>query len=111
VAFVIVAAGMSVWMMVPALMAEHLAGGFGGKAAGRYRLVTDFGFIVGPATVGWLVGRFGFAAGAAAIASVLVVSILLSPLSPRWPDPRVLFARLMDRKVNWTCSSTTGFQG
>jgi MFS family permease len=78
VAFVIVAAGMSVWMMVPALMAEHLAGGFGGKAAGRYRLVTDFGFIVGPATVGWLVGQFGFAAGAAAIALVLVVSILLS---------------------------------
>ena len=78
VAFAILAAGMSVWMMVPALMAEHLAGGFGGKAAGRYRLVTDFGFIVGPATVGWLIGRFGFATGAAAIAMVLVVSILLS---------------------------------
>ena len=78
VAFVIVTAGMSVWMMVPALMAEHLAGGFGGKAAGRYRLVTDFGFIVGPATVGWLVGRFGFATGAAAIAVVLLFSILLS---------------------------------
>jgi MFS family permease len=78
VAFAILAAGMSVWMMVPALMAEHLADGFGGKAAGRYRLATDFGFIVGPATVGWLVGRFGFAAAAAAIAAVLVVSILLS---------------------------------
>jgi MFS family permease len=77
-AFVIVAAGMSVWMMVPALMAENLAGDFGGKAAGLYRLVTDFGFIVGPAAVGWLVGRFGFVAGAAAIAAVLIVSIALS---------------------------------
>ena len=77
-AFVIVAAGMSVWMMVPALMAESLAGGFGGKAAGLYRLVTDFGFIAGPASVGWLIGRFGFAAGAAAIAAVLLVSIVLS---------------------------------
>jgi MFS family permease len=78
VAFVILTAGMSVWMMVPALMAEHLAGGFGGRAAGLYRLVTDFGFIVAPAAVGWLVDRFGFAAGAAAIAAVLIVSILLS---------------------------------
>jgi MFS family permease len=78
VAFVILTAGMSVWMMVPALMAEHLAGGFGGRAAGLYRLVTDFGFIVAPAAVGWLVDRFGFAAGAAAIVAVLIVSILLS---------------------------------
>jgi MFS family permease len=78
VAFVILTAGMSVWMMVPALLAECLAGGFGGKAAGIYRLVTDFGFIVAPATVGWLVDQWGFGAGAAAIAAVLVVSILLS---------------------------------
>jgi len=77
-AFVVVAAGMSVWMIVPALMAENLAGGFGGKAAGLYRLVTDFGFIVGPAIVGWLIGRFGFTAAAAAIAAVLLVSIVLS---------------------------------
>jgi MFS family permease len=77
-AFVILTAGMSVWMMVPALMAEHLAGGFGGKAAGLYRLVTDLGFIVAPATVGWLIGRAGFAMGAAVIAVVLVVAIGLS---------------------------------
>jgi len=77
-AFVILAAGMSVWMMVPALMAEHLAGGFGGRAAGLYRLVTDFGFIIAPATVGSLVDGFGFGAAAAAIAMVLLVSILLS---------------------------------
>lgn len=77
-AFIVVTAGMSVWMTVPALMAENLTGGFGGKAAGLYRLVTDFGFIVGPATVGWLVGQFGFAAGAAAIAAVLLLSIVLS---------------------------------
>jgi MFS family permease len=77
-AFIMLTAGMSVWMMVPALMAEQLAGGFDGKAAGVYRLVTDFGFIVAPATVGWLVDRFGFAAGSAAIAAVLGVSILMS---------------------------------
>jgi hypothetical protein len=40
--------------------------------------VTDLGFIVAPAAVGWLIERSGFAAGAAAIATVLVVSILLS---------------------------------
>ena len=84
-AFVVVTAGMSVWMMVPALMAECLAGGFGGRAAGLYRLVTDFGFIVAPAAVGWLVDRFGFAAGAAVIAAVLVVSILLSSCFLRNP--------------------------
>jgi MFS transporter, DHA1 family, multidrug resistance protein len=77
-AFIVVAAGMSVWMTVPALMAESMAGAFGGKAAGLYRLVTDFGFIIGPAIVGWLIGRFGFAAAAASIAAVLLVSIVLS---------------------------------
>jgi MFS family permease len=85
VAFVILTVGMSVWMTVPALMAEHLAGGFGGKTAGLYRLVTDLGFIVAPATVGWLVDRLGFASGAAAIAAVLVVSILLSTCFLRNP--------------------------
>jgi MFS family permease len=78
VSYACLTAGMSVWMLVPALLAERLAGGFGGRAAGKYRLVTDLGFIVAPATVGWLIERSGFAAGAAAIAAVLVVSILLS---------------------------------
>lgn len=77
-AFVILTAGMSVWMMVPALMAEHLTGGFSGRAAGLYRLVTDFGFIAAPAIVGWLVDGFGFGAAAAAIATVLIASILLT---------------------------------
>ena len=77
-AYTFLTVGMSVWMLVPALLAERLAGGFGGRAAGLYRLVTDLGFIVAPAAVGWLIERNGFAAGAAAIATVLVVSILLS---------------------------------
>jgi MFS transporter, DHA1 family, multidrug resistance protein len=77
-AYAVLTAGMSVWMLVPALLAERMAGGFGGRAAGQYRLVTDFGFIVGPATVGWLIEQFGFATGAAAIVGVLALSILLS---------------------------------
>jgi MFS family permease len=86
VAFVVLVAGMSVWMTVPALLAENLAGGFGGRAAGLYRLVTDFGFIVGPAVVGWLIQHFGFAAAAASIAAVLLASILLSlAFLPRRP--------------------------
>lgn len=79
-AFVCLAAGMSVWMLVPALLAEQLPGGFGGRSAGLYRLVTDFGFIVAPGLVGWLIGRFGFTAAVLAIAAVLCVSLALSAL-------------------------------
>jgi MFS family permease len=78
VAFALLTAGMSVWMTVPALLAEHLAGSFGGKAAGLYRLVTDLGFILAPGIVGWLIGQFGFGAGALAIAGVLCGSLALS---------------------------------
>ncbi len=70
--------GMSVWMAAPALLAEQLAGGFRGKGAGLYRLVTDFGFIVAPAAVGWLIGTSGFAMGSAVIATILVAAIALS---------------------------------
>ena len=81
IASVFLVGGMSVWMAAPALLAERLAGGFRGKGAGLYRLVTDFGFIVAPAAVGWLIGQFGFATGAAVIAGVLVTAIVLSLLS------------------------------
>jgi len=77
-AFVLFTAGMSVWMLVPALLREHLGGDFRGRAAGLYRLVTDLGFILAPAVVGWLIGRSGFLAGALAIALVLALSIALS---------------------------------
>lgn len=77
-AFVVLTSGMSVWMLVPALLREHLGRDFRGRSAGLYRLVSDLGFILGPATVGWLIGRYGFLAGAVAIAAVVLLSILLS---------------------------------
>jgi len=86
-AFILLTAGMSVWMQVPALMAEHLPGGFGGKTAGLYRLVTDSGFIVAPGLVGWLIETVGFPAGAAAIAAVVAASIALSLRYLRPPPP------------------------
>jgi MFS family permease len=75
-AFACLVSGMSVWMSVPALLAERMGSGFRGKAAGYYRLVTDFGFVVAPAAVGWLIDDFGFAAGAISIAAVVAASIL-----------------------------------
>ena len=86
-ASVFLVGGMSVWMAAPALLAERLAGGFRGRGAGLYRLVTDLGFIVAPATVGWLIGQFGFATGAAVIAGVLVAAIVSSLCYLRSPRP------------------------
>jgi MFS family permease len=77
-AFVFMVSGMSVWMAAPALLAEQRAGGFRGKAAGLYRLVTDLGVIVAPGVVGWLIGRFGFVVAAGPIAAVLIASILMA---------------------------------
>ena len=77
-ASVFLVGGMSVWMAAPALLAEQLVGGFRGKGAGLYRLVTDLGFIVAPAVVGWLIGASGFAMASVVIAAVLVVAIVLS---------------------------------
>lgn len=77
-AYAFLTIGMSVWMLAPALLAEWMAGGFGGRVAAKYRLVTDLGFIAAPATVGWSIDRLGFVAGAAPIAAVLMASILLS---------------------------------
>jgi MFS family permease len=70
--FVIV--GMTVWMIPASLLAEHLHGRFGGRAVGFYRFVTDLGMVSAPVTVGWLIGRGGFGAGATLIALVLGVS-------------------------------------
>jgi hypothetical protein len=86
-AFVLLVGGMSVWMAAPALLAEQSVGGFRGKGAGLYRLVTDFGFIVAPAAVGWLIGACGFAMAAAAIGLVLLVAIVLSIRYLRNPRP------------------------
>lgn len=78
VAFAFLVCGMSVWMAAPGLHAERLAGGFRGKAAGFYRLVTDLGFIAAPALVGWLIGQYGFVAGAGPMAVVLIACILMT---------------------------------
>jgi MFS family permease len=86
-AFALLVSGMSVWMAAPALHAERLAGGFRGRSAGLYRLVTDFGFIVAPAAVGWLIGQVGFKTGAGLIAAVLVAAIAASLYYLRSPRP------------------------
>ena len=70
----LVIVGMTIWMIPASLLAEHLHGRFGGRAVGTYRFVTDLGMVLAPITVGWLIGRAGFGAGAAAIAVVLIVS-------------------------------------
>jgi MFS family permease len=70
----LVIVGMTVWMIPASLLAEHLHGRFGGRAVGAYRFVTDLGMVAAPVTVGWLIGRSGFGAGAAAIGLVLAAS-------------------------------------
>jgi len=79
--------GMSVWMAAPALLAERLTEGFRGRGAGLYRLVTDLGFIVAPAAIGWLVGRFGFVVGAVTV-GVVVGAAIISTLCFLRQDPR-----------------------
>ena len=86
----LVIVGMTVWMIPASLLAEHLHGRFGGRAVGIYRFVTDLGMVAAPITVGWLIGRSGFAAGAGAIAVVLagsggVVALVLGARRRRSP--------------------------
>ena len=54
--------GLTTWMVPPVLLAERLPGGFRGPAAGVYRLVSDFAYIIAPGAVGWSIGRHGFRA-------------------------------------------------
>jgi MFS family permease len=84
VAFTLVVAGMSVWMIPPALLAERMPRGFRGKSAGLYRLVTDLGMITGPGMVGVLIERWGFRMGLAALAAVLALSACLSATLLPW---------------------------
>lgn len=60
--------GLTAWMVPPVLLAERLPGGFRGPAAGVYRLVSDFAYIIAPGSVGWLIGRHGFRATGLAMA-------------------------------------------
>jgi MFS family permease len=85
VAFSLVVAGMSVWMIPPALLAERMPSGFRGKSAGLYRLITDLGMITGPSLIGFLIEQWGFRMGLAALAVILALSVCLSAtLLPRF---------------------------
>lgn len=80
--FIIV--GMTVWMIPPSLLAEHLHGRFGSRAVSMYRFICDVGMVVAPVIVGSLTGWGGFGVGAAAVALVLVgsgvvIAIVLGP--------------------------------
>jgi DHA1 family multidrug resistance protein-like MFS transporter len=80
----LVIVGMTVWMIPPTLLAEHLHGHFGTRTVGIYRFITDVGMVVAPATIGWLTGWGGFGVGATAVALVLVgcggvVGVVLGP--------------------------------
>jgi DHA1 family multidrug resistance protein-like MFS transporter len=80
----LVIVGMTVWMIPPSLLAEHLHGHFGTRTVGIYRFITDVGMVVAPATIGWLTGWGGFGVGATAVALVLVgcggvVGVVLGP--------------------------------
>jgi MFS family permease len=84
VACTLVIVGMTVWMIPPSLLAEHLHGRFGTRAVGIYRFTTDIGTVVAPITIGGLTGWGGFGVGAAAVALVLVAcgavaTIVLGP--------------------------------
>ncbi len=79
----LVVLGITVWMIPPALLAEHTE--FGGRAAGLYRFVSDSAAIVSPMAIGWAIDLGGFAAGAAGLAAVFalalatVVGVLVRP--------------------------------
>lgn len=60
--------GITVWMIPPALLAEHTE--FGGRAAGVYRFVSDFAYILSPLAIGWLIDVGGFRAGGTALALI-----------------------------------------
>ena len=70
--------GLTAWMVPPVLLAERLPGGFRGPAAGVYRLVSDFAYIIAPGSVGWLIGRHGFRATGLAMAALFAVATLVA---------------------------------
>lgn len=66
--------GLTAWMVPPVLLAERLPRGFRGPAAGLYRFVSDFAYIIAPTSVGWLIGRHGFRVAGVAMAALFVVA-------------------------------------
>jgi MFS family permease len=69
--------GLTTWMVPPVLLAERLPGGFRGPAAGLYRLVSDFAYIIAPGSVGWLIGRHGFRLTGLLMAGLVAAAILV----------------------------------
>jgi MFS family permease len=66
--------GITGWMVPPALLAEHTE--FGGRAAGIYRFVSDFAYILAPLAVGWLIELGGFSAAGTVLAVVFATALL-----------------------------------
>jgi len=78
--------GLTTWMVPPVLLAERLPGGFRGPAAGLYRLVSDFAYIIAPGSVGWLIGRHGFRLTGLLMAGLVAAAILVAiPVLGRRP--------------------------
>jgi predicted MFS family arabinose efflux permease len=90
VAATLLVLGMTVWMVPPVLLTERLPGGFRGPAAGLYRFVADFGYILAPGAVGWLIGRRGLGATATIMAALFAVTAAVSLVLGRPARP---FAR------------------
>jgi MFS family permease len=74
VACTFVVLGVTVWMVPPALLAEHTD--FRGRSAGVYRFVSDFAYILAPVAVGWAIDLGGFGVAAAALAAVFGVAVV-----------------------------------
>jgi MFS family permease len=86
VAATLLVLGLTTWMVPPVLLAERLPGGFRGPAAGVYRLVSDFAYIIAPGAVGWSIGRHGFRATGFLMAGLVAVALLVAvPVLGRRP--------------------------
>jgi MFS family permease len=81
----LVIVGMTVWMIPPSLLAEHLHGRLDSRSVSIYRFTTDVGMVLAPVTVGWLTGWGGFGLGAGTVALVLVACGSVVGLALRLP--------------------------
>ena len=111
-AFVMLALAPSYWWFVASLAVWGMAGGISGPAPAAYaadvappgmnavtmsifRMVSDFGYVVGPVALGWLADQAGGEFSLLATAVLFVISGLLFALfapetKPRRPSPVVV---------------------
>jgi MFS family permease len=87
VAATVLILGLTTWMVPPVLLTELLPGGFRGPAAGLYRLVSDFAYIIAPGSVGWLIGRYGFRVTGLLVAGLVGAVILVATTALGRPRP------------------------